>query len=509
MATQWPVGAAGPARGPRSGQGAGGWGADLRETHSAVVVLLGDRAYKVKKPVDLGFLDFTTLASRAAAVHRELLLNRRTSPDVYLGTLEVRDPDGTVCDHLLVMRRMPEDRRLATLVRAGTDVRGPLRQLARDLAAFHATARTGAAIAACGSAAALRRRWQDNVRGLREHPVATVPADLLDRVEELALELVAGREPLLRSRMEAGLVRDGHGDLLADDVFCLDDGPRALDCLDFADELRWMDVLDDVACLAADLERLGDPGAADQLLHDYEEFSGTRQPPALRHHYTAYRAVMRAKIAAIRAAAHGQPTGPDAEEARQLCDLGLRHLEAGRVRLVLVGGGPGSGKSTLSSGLADRLGGVLLATDPERKALMGLETTAHAPAAFEEGIYTREATTRTYASLVDRAGVLLGLGETVVVDASFSAAAHRELFRRVGAATSTPVVELVCTAPREVVEARLRRRADVPDLHSDADLAIGRLVAARADPWPEALVVPTGETSKAETLERAMQDLLP
>ena len=485
----------------------GGWGADVRETHSAVVVLLGDRAYKVKKPVDLGFLDFTTLASRRAAVSRELKLNRRTAPDVYLGTLEVRDPDGTVCDHLLVMRRMPEDRRLATLVRAGVDVAVPLRQLARDLAAFHSTARSGPAVDACGTPDALRGRWVDNVRGLRDHPVDTVPPELLDRVEQLALEFVAGREPLLQSRIHAGLVRDGHGDLLADDVFCLEDGPRALDCLDFADELRWMDVLDDAACLATDLERLGDPGAGQQFLHDYEEFSGRRQPPALRHHYTAYRAVMRAKVAAIRAGAHGQPSGADADEGRQLIDIGLAHLLRGRVRLVLVGGGPGSGKSTLSSGLADRLGAVLMASDPERKALMGLDPTAHAPAAFGEGIYTREATERTYASLADRARVLLGLGETVVVDASFSSAAQRDLFRRVGEATSTPVAALVCTATPEQLERRLLRRADVPDEHSDADLAIGRRLTAAADPWPEAVEVPTGEGSKAETLERALRSL--
>ncbi|MDU0315440.1 AAA family ATPase [Phycicoccus sp. M110.8] len=487
--------------------GRGGWGADVRETHSAVVVLLGDRAYKVKKPVDLGFLDFTTLESRTAAISRELRLNRRTAPDVYLGTLEVRDAGGTVCDHLLVMRRMPEDRRLATLVRAGVDVTVPLRQLARDLAAFHSTARTGAAVDACGSPEALRGRWVDNLRGLRQHPVDTVPPQLLDQVEQLALEFVEGRAPLLQSRIDAGLVRDGHGDLLADDVFCLEDGPRALDCLDFADELRWMDVLDDAACLATDLERLGDPRAGERFLHDYEEFSGRRQPPALRHHYTAYRAVMRAKVAAIRAGAHGLPSGPDADEVRQLLDIGLAHLLQGRVRLVLVGGGPGSGKSTLSSGLADRLGAVLMASDPERKALMGLDPTSHAPAAFGQGIYTREATARTYASLADRAAALLGLGETVVVDASFSDAAERAAFRQVGVTAHAPVAELACTAPREVLEARLLRRADVPDRHGDADLAIGRRLAAQAAPWPEAVVVPTGETTKAATLDAALRQL--
>ena len=138
---------------------------------------------------------------------------------------------------------------------------------------------------------------------------------------------------------------------------------------------------------------------------------------------------------------------------------------------------------------------------------MGLDPTAHAPAAFGEGIYTREATERTYASLADRARVLLGLGETVVVDASFSTTAQRDLFRRVGEETSTPVTELVCTATPRELERRLLRRADVPDEHSDADLAIGRRLTAAADPWPQAVEVPTGETPKAETLERALRSL--
>jgi aminoglycoside phosphotransferase family enzyme/predicted kinase len=482
------------------------WGAEVRETHSAVVLLMGDRAYKVKKPVDLGFLDFTTAAAREAAIRRELVLNRRLTPDVYLGVLEVRSADGSTCEHLLAMRRMPEDRRLSTLVRAGVEVGPDLRRLAKDLAAFHATARTGTDVASSGSAAALRRRWQDNVQGLRDHPVSTVGPELADRVEELALEFVDGRAPLLDSRVQAGLVRDGHGDLLADDVFCLPDGPRALDCLDFSDELRWMDVLDDAACLAMDLERLGSARLGERFLHDYAEFSGTRQPPSLRHHYTAYRAVMRAKVAAIRATGHHARTGVDADEARLLCDIGLAHLHRGRVQLVLVGGAPGTGKTTLAAGLADRLGAVLLASDVERKALAGMAPAVHAPAAWGEGIYTAEVTAKTYEVLADRATRLLGLGETVVVDASFSAAAGREPFRGGGRAASTPVAELVCSAPATVVEERLRARAVRPDAHSDADVSVGRRLAARTDPWPEAWVVHTG-TSRQAALAHALHHL--
>jgi len=137
--------------------------ADVAETHSAVVFFAGDRAYKLKKPVNLGFLDFTSPAARSAACVRETELNRRYAPDVYLGVAEVRDPDGQPCDHLVVMRRMPAGRRLSALVRAGDPVTGPLRQVARILAAQHASAPRSREIAEQGSRDALRRRWDDNL----------------------------------------------------------------------------------------------------------------------------------------------------------------------------------------------------------------------------------------------------------------------------------------------------------------------------------------------------------
>src|SRR5665647_1118038 len=332
-----------------------GPGAAVRETHSAVVVLLGDRAYKIKKPVDLGFLDFRSVESRREACHRELALNRRMTPDVYIGVADVTGADGAPCEHVLVMHRMPDERRLALLVRNGVEVRNDLRQLARDVAAFHASAPTDQAITSCGSAEALTERWRSNTEGLRELGPMLVTKATLDEIEELALRYVGGREPLLSSRMRAGLVRDGHGDLLAEDIFCLADGPRALDCLDFDDRLRWMDVLDDVATLAMDLERLGALQAAQSWLSDYAEFSGVAQPVSLSHHYIAYRAVMRAKVAAIVERGSAQAdSAAAAEQTRTLALLGLSHLRAGRVRLILLGGGPASGKSTLAEAWAMR-----------------------------------------------------------------------------------------------------------------------------------------------------------
>lgn len=464
--------------------------AALRETHSAVVVLLGDRAYKVKKPVDLGFLDFSTPERREQACRRELVLNRRLAPDVYLGIAEVTDPEGRPCEHLLVMRRMPEARRLSTLVGGGADVSDELRRLARDLAAFHATAGTNGEISESGSPTALEQRWRDNVATL----TALRPCmEELRDVSRYAFDYIAGRGRLLEARMTAGLVRDGHGDLLADDIFCLPEGPRALDCLDFDDRLRWMDVLDDVACLAMDLERLGAPIAAARFLRDYAEFSGTPHPDSLKHHYIAYRAVMRAEVAAIRSAQrrHSDRVAQDAGPLRSLVGLGLQHLQQGQVRLVLVGGGAATGKTTFADALAEHTGFAVLSSDRCRKEMLGLDPLEHHPAAYGQGIYTPELTDRTYRRLADQAAHLLSMGESVVVDASFTGRQYRTLFADLALRSKSTLLQLQCRPPQAVVDQRLRRRALVPDAYSDAGLPVGARLAAAAQPWPEATAIDT------------------
>jgi aminoglycoside phosphotransferase family enzyme/predicted kinase len=469
-----------------------------------VVLLCGDRAYKVKKPVNLGFLDFSTPARRKVACHREFTLNRRMAPDVYLEVLDVLDGHGQVRDSVLVMERMPEDRRLATLVRQGADVAGPVRQLAKQIAAFHSTARTNAEISAAGSPTALGERWRSNITGLRALAPSRVCAVVVDEIEALSAAYLAGRESLLEDRARAGWVRDGHGDLLADDIFLLPQGAQVLDCLDFDDGLRWMDVVDDLASLVMDLERLGSADLAQQLVHDYHEFSGAVEPKSLSHHYVAYRAVMRAKVAAIReSTTAGRVRDEAALEAEVLADLGLRHLRAGLPRLVLLGGAPASGKSTVAEQLGSRLPAAVLSADRIRKELAGLDPVEHHPEAFGKGVYSAAHTVAVYAALAAKARFIIAHGETVVVDASFSTAGQREPFRRIAIDLETPLVELECTAPNQVLNARLRGRAHEPSRYSDADLVIGSKLAAQRESWPSAVLVSTS-TSQEESARQAL-----
>lgn len=460
--------------------------ADVAETHSAVVYFAGDRAYKLKKPVSLGFLDFTTRQARAAACARETELNRRYAPDVYLGVADIHGVDGTLCDHLVVMRRMPARRQLSALIRTGQRVDDAVREVARILVAQHASAPRSAQIDQQGSMEALRGRWNDNIYQTMRAGNNVLGSQVITQIAELAHQFLAGRGPLLEARVSGGHIVDGHGDLLADDIYCLDDGPRILDCLDFDDKLRWLDGLDDAAFLAMDLERLGTLVLAQRFLEWYADFSGDPAPASLRHHYVAYRAFVRAKVACIK---HGQGDLAASHEARLLADVTLRHLRAGAVTLVLIGGLPGTGKSSLAAAVADRLGWTVLSSDRIRKELAGLPPNSNAASPYGTGIYAPSWTERCYAELLHRARMLLARGESVIADASWISARQRQAAAAVADDVSAQLVELCATAPEALVRQRIRaRQADA----SDADSTIFQQMAAAMAPWPAATMIDTG-----------------
>ncbi|MEU6036790.1 AAA family ATPase [Actinomadura sp. NPDC047616] len=468
--------------------------AAVSETHIGIVFFAADRAYKLKKPVSLGFLDFTTREARERACHREVELNRRFAPDVYLGVADVHGPAGEPCDHLVVMRRMPAERRLSRLVAAHVPVDDAVRSVAHALASWHSMAPRGPGISAEGTRDALQGRWADGFQQVRPfHGTSIDTADALE-TEQRAMRFLAGRGPLFDARIADGRVVDGHGDLLAGDIFCLDDGPRVLDCLEFDDRLRSLDGLDDAAFLAMDLERLGAPGLAERFVAWYADFAADPAPPSLRHHYVAYRAFVRAKVACLR---HAQGDPDAAAEAGALAQVALRHLRAGAVSLILVGGAPGTGKTTLAGALADRLGCTLLGSDRVRKELAGLAPEQPAAAAYREGIYDPAWTHRTYTELIDRARRLLRLGESVVLDASWTAPEHRDAAAEAARHEHADLFALRCEAPPEVAAERLRTR---PRGASDADAAVAAAMTADARPWPGATVVDT--TAAPETAAR-------
>ena len=474
--------------------------AAVAETHISVLFFVGDRAYKLKKPVAMGFLDFSSRERREAACRREVELNRRLAPDVYLGVADVTGPDGTACDHLVVMRRLPDERRLASLVRGHQPVEEPLWQLAHLIAAFHASAETSDAIAEAGTRDAVLANWDNNFEQMRPFVGSVLDVAKSAYVEELVHRYLAGRAPLFEERIAAGRIVDGHGDLQAEDVFCMDDGPRVLDCIEFDDRLRHGDVLADVAFLAMDLERLGAREHASRFLALYRELSGETHPASLAHHYVAYRAHVRSKVACLR---HDQGDPEAAAEAARLLDIALRHLERGRVVLTLVGGLPGTGKSTLAAGLADSKGWAVLRSDEVRKDLSGGAHEADAGAPFGEGIYRPERTEATYRELLHRTHSALARGEPVVLDASWTDGRWRAAARQVADETVSDFVELRCTAPAAVAAERITRRAAQGNDASDATPEVAAMMRAVADPWPSAVAIDTSGPV-ARSLELAL-----
>lgn len=458
------------------------------ETHISHLFLVGDRVYKLKKPVRTGFLDFSSRERRERACRHEVALNRRLSADVYLGVWTVSDEEGRPLDHLVVMRRMPDDRRLSTLVRAGADVSAGLREVARRVAALHARAEPSEAVSAQATRDAVRANWEANFEEMATFAGPVLDRGDFERARALSLGYLAGRKPLFDDRIAAGEARDGHGDLLAEDIFLLDDGPRIIDCLEFDDRLRYGDVLLDAAFLAMDLERLGAPELGRRFLAWYQEDWGRGWPASLAHHYVAYRAQVRAKVACIR---HRQGDPDAAAKARQRHDLCLRHLEQGRVRLVLVGGSPGTGKSTLARGLVSRWGWELFRSDEVRKDLAGMPHASRASAPLDEGLYSPERVDATYAELLRRARTALGRGEPVVLDASWARRHWREEAARVARETAAELVQLRCEAPVELAAGRVAARLSAGGDASDAQPEVAKAIAGSFDPWPEAASVPT------------------
>ncbi|WP_231982082.1 bifunctional aminoglycoside phosphotransferase/ATP-binding protein [Mycobacterium sp. E2327] len=454
---------------------------DVHETHTGVVVLAGDRAFKAKKPVLTDFLDFRTPERREFACHREVELNRRLSPDSYLGVAQLSDPGGGPAEPIVVMRRYRDEDRLASIARRDTDgsVRGLLDTIAAVLARFHERAERGPAIDAQGEAAAIEKRWRDNLVELDRYPDA-LAAEVLSRIRRLATEFIAGREPLFRRRVEDGLIVDGHGDLLADDIFCGQDEPALLDCLEFDDKLRYVDCIDDAAFLAMDLEFLGREDLGEHFLQRYAAHAARKAPPALAHFYVAYRAVVRAKTDCVRLS-QGKPEAAD-DAARHLA-IADEHLRSGAVRLALVGGNPGTGKSTVARALAEQVGAQVISTDDVRRELRDSGTIVGQAGVLDQGLYSPDNVAVVYETALRRARSLLGDGQSVILDGTWRDPELRARAHRLASETHSATVELMCSSTVDTAAGRITTRRPG---NSEVTPQIAAAMAAERAGWDTA-----------------------
>ena len=480
------------------------------ETHASVLVFFDDVVLKYKKPLRLPFADFTDVAQRRRACESEVASNRRLSPDVYLGVADVRIR-GELLDHAVVMRRLPEQRSLASMVAShDPSLTAHLPRLASLLAAFHVDAHRSEEIDASGDPAAVARTWRRCLDVLAAFDDALGETALLARIDELATRYLQGRGPLFDDRIARRRVCDAHGDLLASDVFLLDDGPRVLDCVEFDEELRHVDVVADIAFLVMDLEYRGAPEVASQFLREYRKVTGDQFPITLLHHYCAQRAVIRAEVASLRAAqrmgrAHHASAQEDRAQATKLLALARDHLDAGRVVLGVVSGFPGTGKSTLASAAGKALRWPVIRSDEVRQELVrGRGDTEPLVAA---GAYTSAMTERTYRTLLERTGEALVRGQPVIVDATFTDPAFRRAAEALAETTTSDLVVVQCTVPPRVAAARARARHQEGIDVSEADEHIVRAMAAVTAPWEGAVVVDTARGAQDDQAARVIAAL--
>lgn len=447
--------------------------ADVHETHTGVVVLLGDKAFKAKKAVVTDFLDFSTLERRERACVREVALNSRLAPDSYLGLAHFSGPDGGPAEPVIVMRRYPDSRRLATVVKDGQPVHDHLVSIAEKLARFHARAARGESIDACATVDAVTARWQENLDELHRHAGTVVLRESVEEVERLARQFISGRSMLFTRRITDGRIVDGHADLLADDIFCMPDGPVLLDCLEFDDQLRYVDGIDDAAFLAMDLEFAGRKDLGDYFLDEYSRLARDSAPISLKDFHIAYRAVVRAKVDCVRVS-QGHPEA--VADARRHVDIALEHLRAGTVRLTLIGGGPGTGKTTLAHALAEQVGAQVISTDDVRRQMQRAGSVAGAAGMLDEGLYTAENVAAVYDEVLRRAQLDLCGGQSVILDGSWRDARQRQRARDLADETASPIVEFTCLVPLDEASARIRNRSATT---SDATPQIAVALAER------------------------------
>ncbi len=463
---------------------------EVRETHSGVVILCGDRAFKAKKPITTAFLDFGSVAQRDAACNREIALNRRLAPDAYLGLGHLRSPDHPP-EPLVVMRRMPEETKLSRLLDVGQAGPAAIEDLAHLLARFHQSAMRSDLIDTEGTPNALRRRWKDNVDEIYHLEITAAEAEMIEQIRALADQYVEGRVVLLTERIRAGRMVDGHGDLLTDDIFLLPDGPQILDCLDFDDRLRFVDGIDDAAFLAMDIEYHGHRGLSRDFVNAYMQACGDDAPPTLVDHYIAYRALVRAKVELIRVA---QGVSSAHDSAHRHLGLAHEHLMRGRVRLGLVGGLPGTGKTTIATHLAEAADAVLISSDVVRRELLAAGViTGGADHGFGEGLYSAQNRAVVYGALLERANMHLLAGRSVILDASWVDGTERDHALALAEQTRSSARVMQCVVAEHIAGERIRRRRDSA---SDATPEIAHVMTEHvgAKVWPGASTIDTSAT---------------
>ncbi|MGD8590495.1 MAG: AAA family ATPase [Chromatiales bacterium] len=446
------------------------------QTHISHVILAGQYAYKIKKPLDLGFLDFSTLERRRHCCEEELRLNRRLAPDLYLevvpitGTLDAPrfDGEGPVLDYTVKMRRFSQ----SELLSVNLPDRQTLQHLAEQVAEFHLKIPPAEPTTPYGTPERVLYPMLENFVQIREIGLAALELPRLDPLEEWTRDQAQRLDELLWQRKRQGHIRECHGDMHLGNIAGYQGRLQIFDGIEFNPNLSWIDTLNDVGFLLMDLQHRGLNRDAADFLNHYLELTGDYPALPLLRFYQTYRAMVRAKVAAIRLS----QAGLSERERRDLKVEYLGYIELAesftrtrRPLLLITHGLSGSGKSLFSGWLLERLPALRLRSDVERKRLFAQSTETKG---LEQGIYSPQASEATYAHLRESASVLLRAGFSVIVDATFLKAAQRMPFQHLANELGVDYLILDCQAPEAVLRERIRQRQAQGADPSEADLAV-------------------------------------
>lgn len=453
------------------------------ETHISTVLLAGAYAYKIKKPLDLGFLDFSTLEQRRFFCEEEIRLNRRLAPQIYERVVAFSgNPDQPVFDgtdpafeYAVRMHRFDPGRTLDRLhEREGLSVQ-LIDTLTLRVADFHEAAEPAPQDSDYGSPETVRAPMEENfqqIRSLTEDPRAL---EMLETVEAWTRTRFDALVPRLEARRREGRIRECHGDMHLANMALVDDAPVLFDGIEFNADMRWIDVVNDLAFFTMDLHDRGAHGLAARVLNTWLEHTGDYAALPLLDFYQVYRAMVRAKVAAIRLGQEGlkaEETERQQAEFMAYLHLARDFTQPRKQALFINHGFSGSGKTSISQPILEDLGAVRIRSDVERKRMAGLEARQRGDAAVGAGLYSRERSEHTYDRLAHLAGEILDAGHSVIVDATFLERTRRDRFAHIARGRGLPFVILDYQAPADLLRQWVQERTQANTDASDADLSV-------------------------------------
>jgi aminoglycoside phosphotransferase family enzyme/predicted kinase len=438
------------------------------ETHISWVLLIGQYAYKIKKPVNFGFLDFSTLEKRCFYCHEELRLNQRLAADLYLEVVPITGtPDhpqiggaGAAIEYAVKMVRFPVSQLLSDCARCGQLNTDQIDQLTDIVAGFHETIEQAGENSLYGDSTNIQHWFVENFDHIRPLLVDGIQTRQLQSIQQWGDSEWHNLADLMQRRKRQGYVRECHGDLHLGNMTLINGKVTLFDCIEFNPMLRWIDVTSEVAFLFIDLLHFGYPHYAYRFLNRYLQHTGDYQGLALLRYYLVYRALVRAKVALLRMAQqHDNATVKQSRcEYAVFADLAERFTKPCPTVLIITHGYSGSGKSTFASRLAEHISAFQIRSDIERKRLFGYQADAQTGSGLDDGLYTQEASLKTYRHLKDLAKIVLEAGFPVIIDAAFLIAGQRDLFCRLAVECGVPFRIVAFQASEKELCRRIERR---------------------------------------------------